>query len=178
MTASISPGAEQLAILRRAMRGVHEQTDRKFSVFDLRKSADYAAFLQAHSRVLTWIEPALLAAPNLPEWLPRRDFIESDLNELGIALPQKIDAAMPQEDGALLGAVYVLEGSRLGGRWLAEQVPVDMPRRYLGAAHPQGSWARFLRALEEAFEKHPEYGPGALAGAHAVFAAFDRAAGG
>lgn len=72
------------------------------------------------------------------------------------------------------GAMYVVEGSRLGGIMLSRSVPDDMPSAYLGAKHLSGEW----RALLAAIDRQPAdeaWIADAIAGAKAAFALYRRA---
>jgi heme oxygenase (biliverdin-IX-beta and delta-forming) len=78
-------------------------------------------------------------------------------------------------EAARWGALYVLEGSRLGGAYLEKRVAPGLPRTYLGARHEQGAWRRILGSLDHA-DTGPAWREQALAGARATFGAFIEAA--
>ncbi|MDO8409248.1 MAG: biliverdin-producing heme oxygenase [Phenylobacterium sp.] len=166
--------------LRTATRQDHERVDQLGGGFDLAKPADYGAFLLGHAAVLPPLEAALDAAPpqDLPPGWPERrraKALLADLAELGLTAPPPSPIAVPATSAARVGALYVLEGSRLGGillrRRLAQAQP-GAPSAYLAHGDGQPLWRTFLewldsRALDPA-ETHA-----AIDGARGVFAAFE-----
>ena len=71
----------------------------------------------------------------------------------------------------------MVEGSRLGGVYLARQVGAGLPARYLSAAHGKGEWRAFLAWLDQACEAGGSgWIEAALAGAAAGFALYQQAA--
>jgi heme oxygenase len=87
----------------------------------------------------------------VPDWPERRraELLRSDLRELGIDIPPPLPAPVLIGNAALLGALYVLEGSRLGGALLKRSLPDIAPKRFLGAAQPPGSWRKLLELLDD-----------------------------
>jgi heme oxygenase len=165
--------------LREATRGEHEALDGLFGRFDLGDPAQYRAFLTAHAMALPAVEAALDAAGfghALPDWAERHRAaaIGDDLAALGSPLPAPLDA--PPLDGAAAcwGAAYVLEGSRLGGAFLARQVAETLPKSYLATVQPPGRWRAFLSALDAKLAT-PQDIASAGATARAVFALFGEA---
>ena len=75
---------------------------------------------------------------------------------------------------AIAGAIYVLEGSRLGGRFLARQVGEDLPREYLDPNQPPKHWRDLLARLDVILDR-PEKQAVALDAARSVFATFHAA---
>ncbi|KXV33985.1 hypothetical protein AD940_08515 [Gluconobacter thailandicus] len=140
---------DPLTALRNVSRTIHEQVDQAYSGFNLSDATSYGAFLQAHGRVLPQVECWLKGAPDLPHWQERTVYLQRDLTELGHALPEQLDWQAPSGDGATLGALYVLEGSRLGGKMLSAQVGEGLPRTYLSAGHEKGGWPAFLEILRD-----------------------------
>jgi heme oxygenase len=165
--------------LREATRGDHEALDGLFGRFDLGEPAQYRAFLTAHAMALPPVETALDAAgfgDALADWGDRHrgDAIAADLAALGAAAPAPLPAPPLADRAACWGAAYVLEGSRLGGVFLARQVAEGLPRSYLGTAQPPGRWRAFLTALDAALV-NPQDKASAGATACAVFALFGEA---
>jgi heme oxygenase len=166
--------------LRAETRADHAGVDAAYGRFDLADRAGYAAFLGAQARVLPPLESLLRPADLLPGWHGRAAPLAADLAALGIAMPPPL--ALPTAlaitlsggEAARWGAVYVLEGSRLGGAVLAATVPPGLPRAFLGAVHPPAAWRNLLLALDRI---DPRDHPAALASARAVFALFAAAAG-
>lgn len=148
--------------LREATGAAHARVDSLFGRFDLARRDDYAGLLAAHAEALLPVE-ALLdrggAEAVTEDWPQRRraGVIQVDLEALGIALPE-IDSTDPvPESAAMAGMLYVLEGSRLGGRFLARSVPDSWPRAYLGGHQPSHMWPELLAKLDALL-----YAPAAL----------------
>jgi len=135
--------------LRNATAGRHETVDAAFAAFDLSDAISYGRFLTAHARALPAVERALAANDALPPFTTRTRFLERDLAALGIAMPAPLPLAAPGSDAAAFGALYVIEGSRLGGAMLSRSIPPSLPRTYLSAAHSPGGW----RALGEELDR-------------------------
>lgn len=100
---------------------------------------------------------------------------------LALEAPYRGRGAAPIEDEAeALGALYVLEGSRLGGQVLARMAAdsadpvVRGATRYFRHGERQGLWRGFLERLESsrAVREHPDR---AERGALKAFAAFEAA---
>ncbi len=74
----------------------------------------------------------------------------------------------------LAGVLYVVEGSRLGGRFLARRVPAEFPKSYLDAHKPSGNWANLLASIDAILydESRTEIAIGA---ALSTFSMFERA---
>jgi heme oxygenase (biliverdin-IX-beta and delta-forming) len=166
------PAASFHARLRTITRDAHEDIDRAFGSFRLTDAADYARFLRAHARVLPVAEQRLAPSTLLAEWQPRAQALREDLAQLRCPLPPALPLAAPQSEAARLGALYVVEGSRLGGVMISRSVPADLPRAYLSAAAPQ-SW----RALLALLEGHDEiFESAVITSARQMFAWYGRAA--
>ncbi|MBF0861499.1 biliverdin-producing heme oxygenase [Gluconobacter kanchanaburiensis] len=145
-----SPGLEEL---RHVSRAAHDAVDQAFSRFDLSKRKSYGAFLTAHASALLAAEAYLSRyAENLPPWRPRGDLLVADLHEMGLPVPPLCPIVLADDPSAALGALYVLEGSRLGGRLLAGRVGEGVPRSYLSAVHLKGEWPDFLGYLGSVLE--------------------------
>lgn len=164
--------------LRAGTSDDHRVVDAAFARFDLGKAADYAAFLSAHARVLAAAETALEQAGIeriIPDWPERRrrEKLADDLAVLGVARPAPLPCPAFSSDDEILGAAYVLEGSKLGGAMLAKQVPEHLPSAYLSWQGPKGAMKTFMDRLDAA---EPEDEARALAAAKSVFALFRQAA--
>ncbi|MDP1617453.1 biliverdin-producing heme oxygenase [Phenylobacterium sp.] len=166
--------------LRAATRQDHDRVDRLGGAFDLASPEGYGAFLLGHAAVLPPLEAALDAAPPQdlpPSWPERRraGALLADLAELGFEAPAPALIPAPTNAAERVGALYVLEGSRLGGallrRRLAEAQPAA-PIAYL--AHGQGEplWRTFLEWLDSR-DLDPAETAAAVDGARGVFAAFE-----
>ncbi|MDI6652725.1 biliverdin-producing heme oxygenase [Gluconobacter japonicus] len=168
---------DPLTKLREVSRTIHEQVDRAYSGFSLSDAASYTAFLQAHGRVLPQVEAWLKTVVKLPSWRERTEYLRSDLVELGHDLPECLDWQPPSGIGAPLGVLYVLEGSRLGGKMLAAQVGEGLPHTYLSAGHEKGGWPAFLQTLRERLQDADDgYRQSVMDGVTSAFDLFRRAA--
>jgi heme oxygenase len=92
---------------------------------------------------------------------PRLADLEADLDALGTT-PLPLMAELPRFDSVdqLIGAMYVIEGSNLGGtvivRLLDESLPAAMPRLFFANSGGHARWGKFWEfstgyCLEENF---------------------------
>lgn len=142
------------AALRAATAEDHERVDRLFSGFDLSNLDGYRLFLTAQAAAHVPVEAALDAAgveALMPDWPARKrsHLLEGDLAELGAALPAPVEAPHLPDAAAMMGALYVLEGSRLGGAVLKRSLPPQAPMRFLAAEQAPGAWRKLLAKLDE-----------------------------
>ena len=165
--------------LRTGTRDAHEALDGLFGGFDLADRTSYAAFLAAHAQALLPLEAALDAAGAervTPDWPQRRRgaLLVADLAALGQPVPAP--AAIPDivGDGAIAGALYVVEGSRLGGRFLARQVAPGLSTDYLNPDQLSGMWAKLLARIDDTLYDDAHLSA-AIQTARAVFATFETA---
>lgn len=107
----------------------------------------------------------------------RTPLLAADLAALGLTMPDA--PASPAADlAAAWGALYVVEGSRLGGAMLARQVPAKWPSAYLGAVHPPGGWRAIRAAIDDAAAGEDDrWREAMVAGAVETFDLYYRAAG-
>lgn len=139
--------------LRTATADDHERVDAIFGSFRLEHQAGYRAFLRATAAAYLPVEAALDAAGAervVEDWEERRraDLIRSDLVALGEDATLMTDPPRLDGEGSLLGAIYVLEGSRLGGALLSRQLAPGAPRRFLAAPSAPGAWRRLIEVLD------------------------------
>lgn len=169
------------AALRAATASEHERVDAAFSRFNLSETAGYRAFLLAQAEGFLPVEAALDGAGAetiLTDWPARRrgDLLRADLAALTVTLPEPFSVpSFISGKASMLGAIYVLEGSRLGGAVLKRTVPGHFPRRFLEARQAAGSWRTLLQTLDE-FLIRPGDLDVAIAAAKEVFARFAEAA--
>jgi heme oxygenase (biliverdin-IX-beta and delta-forming) len=115
--------------LRRDTEADHRAVEAAFPLLDAGlDSARYVSCLrQMYGVVAAWEERAAEVAP---DWLQplllarrRRDMLKLDLSWFGVdELPER-PALPPMSDlPSLLGTMYVMEGSTLGGQFIARQV--------------------------------------------------------
>ncbi|QDP18933.1 biliverdin-producing heme oxygenase [Sphingomonas xanthus] len=169
------------AELREATREAHDAIDAAFSALNLGERDDYAAFLTAHAMAFLPVEQALAdsgADELFPGWLGARraDLLLADLDALGIAVPPPEQAPTYADRAALLGGLYVIEGSRLGGKLLRREVGEGLSAGFLNAETPPGHWRAFLAILDRLIYSGSEQ-RGATDAAIHTFQFFGRAAG-
>ncbi len=175
----MTPPATARAALRAATAGHHRRVDAAFSTAALGEAASYAAFLRAQAAAHLPVEDALAAggiAAIVPDWAARRrsGLLRDDLAALGCAVPVAAGTIRLDGAAALLGALYVLEGSRLGGTLLRRSVAPGLPARFLGGGD-SAAWRSLLALLDERLTTDAARGD-AIAAAGAVFDLFETAA--
>lgn len=145
-------------ILKEATAGAHARLDAKLRADDLRTLAGYRRFLQNNAAALLPLEDALRRAGVmrlLCDWeqRSRAAAIMADLAIVGGSLPPSAPIRLAG-DSAVLGTLYVLEGSRLGARYLLRHVKASREARvykatsYLGHGAGPPFWPDFLGILE------------------------------
>lgn len=163
--------------LRNNTSDYHKRVDEAFAGFDLTEANSYRAFLSSHARALVPIEQALGSTASLPPWRSRLTNLSDDLSVLGTGMPTSPALTELEPAGTLAGMLYVIEGSRLGGRVLARRVATGLPTGYLLAAHQQGEWRTLLAALDaQAASGTQGWLDNALTGARRAFDLFGDAA--
>lgn len=141
------------AALRAGTAAAHDRVDRLFSRLDLAVEEDYRLFLLAQAAAFLPIEDRLDAAATVdvvPDWMSRRraHLLRADLCALGAEEPVRIPSPPLESPAAKLGAIYVLEGSRLGGAVLKRTLAETSPRSFLAAPQNHGSWRKLLESLD------------------------------
>jgi len=168
--------------LRSALRvqtaDCHAEVDALFGKFNLSDTRDYKTFLRAHARAVPSVEAALEQAgitTLLPDWPVRRraSLLLADMAALNEPPPPLLPQPALADEASLWGAVYVLEGSKLGGALLAKAVPDHLPGSYLGPQGPKGSMRAFMERLDTSGIDDIA---GAVAAARNVFGLFLKAA--
>lgn len=164
--------------LRDGTAAAHERVDAVFSRFDLSDRSGYAAFLGAHADATLPFEAALDAADAgrvVPDWRDRRrgDLLRADLADLGMAEPDAPSPRLAGDVAAAAGAIYVLEGSRMGARLLARRVGPGLPARFLNARQSPETWRKLLSCLDFLLDD-PASIQIAVDSATDCFAAFER----
>lgn len=168
------------AALRDATRQAHDRLDRRFSALNLSALDDYADFLRAHAAALLPVECSLErhGAPTLlPDWhdIKRGEALQSDLATLGLCSPVQEEAPDFDNRPELLGGLYVLEGSRLGGKILHKAAGEGFPTRFLASRAPAGHWRAFVGMLDEMLKSDTDRAA-AQASAVRTFVCFELAA--
>lgn len=145
---------------------LHHQVDAAFSAFSLATPEGYRRFLLAHALALWPLEQQLEASgveQLLDDWPQRRrsTALRTDLHLLGVE-PSPPPATSPTRSaGWCWGALYVLEGSRLGARLLSQRLQAAQPgapMHYLSHAQGEGFWQTFLQRLHNQTDgqAHPD----------------------
>lgn len=180
-------------LLKNETRDLHLRAERAFARFELSQAEGYGEFLQAQAAALLPLEAALdrqHAASLLDDWSERRrgDALCADLAALGLAAPPLQPEPRFASAEQVLGALYVLEGSKLGARYLlARVVGPGLARGDSRIARAvaflsfdtdparAGMWPAFLARLDTILPGSAGAAD-ALSGAQTAFAFFERAA--
>ena len=162
--------------LRTATAAYHDRVDSAFSRATLSDRTSYGLFLQAQAAAHLPVEDALAAggiAAIIPDWDARRRSqpLRDDLGALDLDVPAPAGAITLEGDAALLGALYVLEGSRLGGTLLKRSVAANLPTRFLGCMD-SAAWRDLLALLDDRLDTQAKR-TAAIAAACAVFTLFE-----
>ena len=180
MNLPITPPSPR-ARLRDATQRAHEETEAAFAGLDLTQLNDYRAFLEQQAAVVLPLEhelDAVGADALLPDWTRRKRAIAliEDLHDLdGISRP--VHPPVILNPASAWGMLYVLEGSRLGGRVLSSIVSRSNDPRVHNATrflrHGEGGqlWPSFVAMLNAALKTETEIAA-AIDGATATFALF------
>ncbi len=164
------------AALRAATAANHARVDEVYSSAALDDRTAYGRFLSAQAAAHLAVEDALSRSgveAFVPDWPERRrgDALRADLAELGLDVPQPMASPIFAEQPAMLGALYVLEGSRLGGTLLKRSVPTGLPTRFLGGAD-SSAWRALLTQLDEHLDEASKR-EAAIEAARQVFVLFE-----
>jgi heme oxygenase len=166
--------------LREATRPAHDRVDTLYSRYDLATKAGYLGFLKAQAYAFVPIERSLDAAALterlLPDWPDRirSHYLQADLAALGSVADDTGQWSAPDDEASILGAIYVLEGSRLGGAVLLRQVAPGLPVAFL-SPDKSGLW-RGLTELIRARLRDSESIDRATHSAIGVFRLFEQGA--
>jgi heme oxygenase len=174
-------GSMDLDYLKQATRSDHEATESTVSLMDPALTrADYVAVLQRmYDAVRAWDDWSTAHAP--PALVPllagrhRSLLIEADLNTLHAPTPSihnnsnaSLDTYLNGDEAertaAFLGAMYVIEGSTLGGQYIARHVeqtlgfePGHGDSYFRGYGDQTGSmWRDFKAILAEVPDAHTD----------------------
>jgi heme oxygenase len=126
--------------LRDTTASVHRDVEDGFSPLDLTARGPYRQFLAVHALVIPAAEQALEAggiARLLPDWpqRARRQMLRDDLAILGWDGPERLPELRLSGTAALLGAAYVLEGSRLGAQMILHTIAQSPDAKVQEATH-------------------------------------------
>jgi heme oxygenase len=139
-----APRAGPLPALRAATRAPHARIDRIVNLRQLADAQHYGRVLQGLAGFLPPCEAAIATAlpPGWHAWLrlrSRRPFLQQDLRALGLptSAPPAILPRLPSA-AAAWGAVYVIEGSALGGQVITRSLAAAGMGPGRGAAYFHG----------------------------------------
>lgn len=140
--------------IRAATSAEHERVDAIFSRYDLTIEEGYRRFLLAQAAAFFPVEQALDkagASDLLDDWAGRRrtGLLKADLAVLNAAEPEPLTSPAFPDPASVMGGIYVLEGSRLGGAFLKRSVPAGLPQQFLAADQARGSWRILLEKLDK-----------------------------
>ncbi|MCC2099194.1 MAG: biliverdin-producing heme oxygenase [Hyphomicrobiales bacterium] len=177
---TLHPNGELLAQLRTATKTLHETIDGLVDMEALADPSVYKRFLSSNYAALAPVERALYNAgieTLFPDWPIRRRTaaLQADLDELDVSLPELLFCPELQGRGAMLGAMYVLEGSRMGayaiGGFLDKNTAEHLPRRFIVHGRDRSLWPAFKQRLSTQCLSTRETGD-ALAAAQDTFRVF------
>lgn len=165
--------------LRSETRAAHERVDARFASLDLKNLDDYRRFVGLHAAAFLPVERALTeagAARLVPDWdaMRRTPELVADLEALGMAIPADTGGPTFPDEASMLGGIYVLEGSRLGGAVLRKTVDPAFPHRFLAHPQPPGRWRGLVALLERNLYESVQV-DSAVKAALGVFAYFEQA---
>lgn len=168
------------ATLRSATREAHDAVDHLFGRFDLSDATGYRGFLAANRAAFIPVEAAIDLAGGeivLEDWPGRRraDLLIADVADMKAGAIPEVAPPRLTRPAEVLGAIYVLEGSRLGGALLRRSLVPDWSARFLNAPAEPGSWPKLLATLEARLTC-PGDMAAAIDTARAVFQCFGTAA--
>lgn len=171
-------------IIREATCSSHSRLDAALAKLDLAVPVYYEGFLRSQANALFPVEAALESGgieSILPDWplRIRTPALQHDLDALSLTC-QPLPAPEFESAAQMLGAVYVLEASRMGARVmlarLAEHPDSDAMNATAYLRHGFGKrfWPSFLSVLETdpAAQNDPA---GVVRGAQMTFAMFESA---
>jgi heme oxygenase len=149
---SISDSVSAREYLKLSTRDLHGRLNTQAGAMRLETYPGYGDFLAAHAAALIPLEAALEKGRIerfLPDWPLRRRSaaLAEDLSDLGLSCERLAAPAFRSEAG-LLGAAYVLEGSRLDAGAMLGRVGSESPTRYLRHGDGMKFWPSFLAVLE------------------------------
>ncbi|MEQ9314813.1 MAG: biliverdin-producing heme oxygenase [Henriciella sp.] len=135
----------------------HDRIDALYGRYDLTDRADLSAFLEAHALALSWCTDAIPADRSEFSALMRGLIaaIGDDLAHLGAPAQSHWPAKPNALRGDALGLIYVVAGSRLGGRVLVRQIlaaedpVVASATRYFTCTEGDALWQSVQVALQD-----------------------------
>lgn len=156
---------------------MHDRVDAIFSHVDLGTTDGYGRFLAAQAAAHLAVEDALTEAGAdrvVPDWNSRKRsaLLLDDLDKMGVTPPPRPQHDAGTTTAAIIGGIYVLEGSRLGGSVLKNSIAPDFPARFLSASDP-AAWRRLIEIIDARLTTADEIAE-AVDAARAVFTTFEQ----
>jgi heme oxygenase len=147
--------------LREATAGLHAELDDVGEALLARGAGGYARFLAGQGAVVIPLEKRLEISGIervLPDWSmrARRYDLKADLRQ--ITQPcEFVEVPAFRAPDELLGAAYVLEGSRLDASLLLQTLHLSTATRFLRHGQGKGLWPSFQNVLEANDEVHAHF---------------------
>ncbi|MCD2174176.1 biliverdin-producing heme oxygenase [Rhizobium sp. C4] len=147
-----SSSNELLKEIRARTVDLHRALDEKVADRSVLSEEGYVRFLTMHARIIpaaeTWLagRREFLEIPDAKDRL-RNGSLQSDFCALGIPMPAVENMSFLNEKTSVAGICYVLEGSRLGGAYLASligQGGARHPVNFLCQGRERPLWRTFL----------------------------------
>ena len=143
---------ELLDELRARTADLHRALDERVADRSVLSVQGYVRFLTMHARIIPTAEKWLAgqsAFHDIPDAQGRlrNTSLESDFRGLGIPMPASENMSFLNEKTSVAGICYVLEGSRLGGAYLASligQGGARHPVNFLCQGREKPLWRSFL----------------------------------
>lgn len=175
-------GPSARVLLRQGTAGLHTELDGLFAHVDFDNRHSYGEFLRAQAAPLFALEAAIAESAlrdAVPDWTERRrsPAMRRDLDILGVAPPAPTAIGSFTGPDDMLGALYVLEGSRLGAKFIVKQArasrdeTVRAATAFLAHGETKPFWPAFLTFLARR-EAAGLDRDALVAGARGAFAAF------
>lgn len=117
--------------IKEATKTAHQLLEKKvvLQLKAIRSNADYAALLKNFYAYFSQVEKAIapfITPELLPDYKDRRNssYLKQDIEELGFTVDELPAATAPEISGTLsaLGALYVMEGSIMGGSIIVQML--------------------------------------------------------
>lgn len=172
--------------LRTSTADAHVQAEKSFPLFrDSFTSHAYGRLLQTFVPVFEAYESALRASglpvPHLEERLQRTAWLKSDLQALGLWPMTSVFSLSIRDAAEMLGALYVIEGSSLGGQVIAKRLHEnlglgeDKTAFYRSYGADTGKLWQELKGFLDSQELNDEQRASAVHGARTLFGAMENA---
>lgn len=166
-------------LLKEHTASAHNALDRLVSSFDLSTSAGYEALLAMHARIVPSVEKwlcftdAFWQIPDANIRLRTNSLID-DMHALHLASPDAINMSLFNDPGSVAGLAYVLEGSRVGAKFISHRVTSEVPSApvtFIRHGEGFGLWGSFTDWLDrQTWSESAE--TNACAAADKLFAAY------